>query len=59
GQALRRGAFFFGNTDARGNLELLDVNSIGEKIWLIGHGVDQSRRGTGQGKTDLAGGAPA
>jgi hypothetical protein len=43
---------------ARGNLELLDVDPIGENIWLIGHDVDQSRRGTGQGKTDLAGGAP-
>ena len=28
---------------ARGNLALLDVDPIGEKIWLIGHGVDQSR----------------
>jgi len=32
---------------ARGNIELLDLDPIGEKIWLIGHGVDQNRRGAG------------
>ena len=45
GQTLRRGTFLFGNTDARRNVKLLDVDPIGEKIWLIGHGVDQNRRG--------------
>jgi hypothetical protein len=38
---------FPGLFPTRGNLALLDVDPNGEKIWLIGHGVDQSCRGTG------------
>jgi hypothetical protein len=36
--------FFLGNPVARENLELLDVNPIGEWIWFVGHPARLPRR---------------
>jgi hypothetical protein len=37
GQSLRSGPFFLWNSDARRNLQLLDMNPIGKRIWFVGH----------------------
>src|SRR5947207_13249136 len=48
GQSLRCGPFFFRNSDAPGDFELLDMNPIGERIWFAGHSPRSPRCRTEQ-----------
>src|SRR5712691_4947543 len=43
-QSLRRCTLFYWNPDVSENLELFDVNTIGERIGLVGHRARLPRR---------------
>jgi hypothetical protein len=42
---LRLGALFFRHSDTGGNLKLLDVNFIAERVWFISHPARLTQRG--------------